>query len=200
MYFMKINNLLKIASVLVLAVLITSCATRKVTRVDPADQIDLSGRWNDTDSKQVAEQMSRDVLSKPWLVRFEGNQERPPVVIIGIIINRTSEHIEAETFVKDVEIEFINSGKVRVVASDLFRDKLREEKEQQQTNATPESQQKIAAELGADFMLFGTINSTIDEYKKERLVNYKVNLELINLETTEKVWIGDKEIKKFIKN
>ncbi len=200
MYFMKINNSLKIAAVLVLTVLITGCATRKVTRVDPADQIDLSGRWNDTDSKQVAEQMSRDVLSKPWLTRFEGNQERPPVVIIGIIINRTSEHIEAETFVKDVEIEFINSGKVRVVASDLFREKLREEKDQQQTNATPESQQKIAAELGADFMLFGTINSTTDEYKKERLVNYKVNLELINLETTEKVWIGDKEIKKFIKN
>lgn len=177
-----------------------SCATRKVTRIDPNEQIDLSGRWNDTDSKQVAEQMSRDVLSKPWLIRFEGNNERPPVVIIGIIINRTSEHIEAETFVKDVEIEFINSGKVRVVASDLFREKLREEKEQQQSNATKESQAKIAAELGADFMLFGTINSTVDEYKKERVVNYKVNLELINLQTTEKVWIGDKEIKKYIKN
>ncbi len=197
---MKMNNTFKIAAVLVLSVLVSGCATRKVTRVDPADQIDLSGRWNDTDSKQVAEQMSRDVLSKPWLTRFEGNQERPPVVIIGIIINRTSEHIEAETFVKDVEIEFVNSGKVRVVASDLFREKLRDEKNQQQTNATPETQQKIAAELGADFMLFGTINSTIDEYKKERLVNYKINLELINLETTEKVWIGDKEIKKFIKN
>ncbi|MCF6351791.1 MAG: penicillin-binding protein activator LpoB [Cyclobacteriaceae bacterium] len=194
------NNTFKIAAVLVLSVLVSGCATRKVTRVDPADQIDLSGRWNDTDSKQVAEQMSRDVLSKPWLTRFEGNQERPPVVIIGIIINRTSEHIEAETFVKDVEIEFVNSGKVRVVASDLFREKLRDEKNQQQTNATPETQQKIAAELGADFMLFGTINSTIDEYKKERLVNYKINLELINLETTEKVWIGDKEIKKYIKN
>ena len=180
--------------------MLASCATRKVTRIDPNEQIDLSGRWNDVDSKQVAEQMSRDVLSKPWLTRFEGNKERPPVVIIGIIVNRTSEHIEAETFVKDVEIEFINSGKVRVVASDLFREKLREEKEQQQSNATAESQKRIAAELGADFMLFGTINSTIDELKKERVVNYKVNLELVALESTEKVWIGDKEIKKYIKN
>ncbi len=197
---MKKNSILTFTSIFIISLIMAGCASRKVTRVDPADQIDLSGRWNDTDSKQVAEQMSRDVLSKPWLLRFEGNKERPPVVIIGIIINRTSEHIEAETFVKDVEIEFINSGKVRVVASNLFREKLREEKDQQQTNATPETQQKIAAELGADFMLFGTINSTIDEYKKERLVNYKVNLELINLETTEKVWIGDKEIKKYIKN
>jgi len=187
-------------AILLIAGILASCASRKVTRIDPNEQIDLSGRWNDTDSKQVAEQMSRDVLSKPWLTRFEGNAERPPVVIIGIIVNRTTEHIEAETFVKDVEIEFVNSGKVRVVASDMFREKLREEKEQQQTNATQESQAKIAAELGADFMLFGTINSTVDEYKKERVVNYKVNLELVNLETTEKVWIGDKEIKKYIKN
>lgn len=197
---MKAPHMYKVVLLFMIVTIIGGCATRKVTRLDPNEQIDLSGRWNDTDSKQVAEQMSRDVLSKPWLSRFEGNKERPPVVIIGIIVNRTSEHIEAETFVKDVEVEFINSGKVRVVANGLFRDKLREEKNQQQVNATVESQQKIAAELGADFMLFGTINSTIDEYKKERLVNYKVNLELVNLETTEKVWIGDKEIKKYIKN
>lgn len=197
---MKIKNISNFALVAILAIILGACASRSVSRVDPNEQIDLSGRWNDTDSKQVAEQMSRDVLSKPWLTRFEGNEERPPVVIIGIIVNRTTEHIEAETFVKDVEIEFVNSGKVRVVASDLFREKLREEKEQQQTNSTPESQKKIAAELGADFMLFGTINSTVDEYKKERVVNYKVNLELVNLQSTEKVWIGDKEIKKYIKN
>ena len=178
-----------------------SCASkRQVTRVDPAEQIDLSGRWNDTDSKQVAEVMSRDVLSKPWLERFTGQQQRPPVVIIGNVINRSHEHIEAETFIKDVEIEFVNSGKVRVVENSFFRDKLREEKEQQQTNASPETQSRIAHELGADFMLFGTINSTVDELKKEKVVSYKINLELVNLESTEKVWIGDKEIKKYIKN
>lgn len=179
---------------------LNSCASRKVTRIDPQEQVDLSGRWNDIDSKQVAEQMSRDVLSKPWLMRFEGRNQRPPVVIVGIIVNRSHEHIEAETFVKDIEIEFINSGKVRVVSSDLFREKLREERQSQQVNASPETQKRLAAELGADFMLFGTINSTVDEYKKERVVNYKVNLELADLETTEKVWIGDKEIKKYIKN
>jgi penicillin-binding protein activator len=197
---MKSKSQINLIVIAAIAIILASCATRKVTRVDPNEQIDLSGRWNDTDSKQVAEQMSRDVLSKPWLIRFEGQNERPPVVIVGIIINRTTEHIEAETFVKDVEIEFINSGKVRVVSSDLFREKLREEKEQQQTNASPETQKRLAAELGADFMLLGTINSTVDELKKERIVNYKVNLELANLETTEKVWIGDKEIKKYIKN
>jgi penicillin-binding protein activator len=49
-------------------------------------------------------------------------------------------------------------------------------------------------------MIFGVITSITDSYKKEQVVSYKVNLELANLETNEKVWIGDKEIKKYIKN
>ena len=190
-------------SIVLFAVIIffaSGCATRTVSRVDPADQIDLSGRWNDTDSRQVAEEMTRDVMSKPWLERFTGQNQRPPVVIVGLVVNRSHEHIEAETYINDMEREFVNSGRVRVVENDFFRDKLREEKEQQQTNASVETQSKIANELGADFMLFGTINSTVDQYKKEKVVSYKVNMEMVNLESTEKVWIGDKEIKKYIKN
>lgn len=197
---MKMNNIKSLLLLVIIGAVIASCASRKVTRVDPAEQIDLSGRWNDTDSKQVAEEMTRDALSKPWLERFTGQQERPPVVIIGVVINRSHEHIEAETFIKDIEREFINSGKVRVVENDFFREKLREEKDSQQVNASPETQSRIAQELGADFMLFGVINSTVDQYKKEKVVNYKINLEMVNLESTEKVWLGDKEIKKYIKN
>jgi cell fate regulator YaaT (PSP1 superfamily) len=48
--------------------------------------------------------------------------------------------------------------------------------------------------------MFGTINSTVDELGKEKVVNYKTNLEMVDLQSTEKVWIGDKEIKKYIKN
>jgi uncharacterized protein (TIGR02722 family) len=197
---MNMNNIKSLLLLVIISAVIASCVSRKVTRIDPAEQIDLSGRWNDTDSRQVAEEMTRDVLSKPWLERFTGQQERPPVVIIGVVINRSYEHIEAETFIKDIEREFINSGKVRVVENDFFREKLREEKESQQVNASPETQSRIAMELGADYMLFGVINSTVDQLKKEKVVFYKINLEMVNLESTEKVWLGDKEIKKYIKN
>ena len=197
---MKMNNIKSIFLLVVVSLVIASCASRKVVRLDPAEQVDLSGRWNDVDYRQVAEEMTRDVLSKPWLERFTGQQQRPPVVIIGVVINRSHEHIEAETFIKDIEREFINSGKVRVVENDFFREKLREEKESQQVNASPETQSRIAMELGADYMLFGVINSTVDQLKKEKVVFYKINLEMVNLESTEKVWLGDKEIKKYIKN
>lgn len=183
-----------------MVVFATACANRTVTRVSPDQQIDLSGRWNDTDSKLVAEEMINDVLSRPWREEFYQATGKKPVVIVGMIQNKTTEHIESETFIKDVEREFINSGMVRVVQNSVFREKLREERADQNEFASPETQSKWGRELGADFMMFGIITSVTDSYKNEKVVNYKVNLELANLETNEKVWIGDKEIKKFIKN
>ena len=144
--------------------------------------------------------MIKDVLNRPWKSDFQNAFNRKPVVIVGLVSNKSSEHIESETFIKDVEKEFINSGMVRVVQNSEFREKLREERAQQGEFASPETQAKWGKELGADFMMFGVITSITDSYKKEKVVNYKVNLELANLETNEKVWIGDKEIKKYIRN
>jgi len=196
---MKKLNFLSIA--FVFALLIGCNSGREVTRIDPNSQTDISGRWNDTDSRQVADEMTSDVLSRPWLARFsEAHDGKIPVVIIGDIANKTHEHISSETFIKDIERSFINSGKVRVVENSALREKIREEQQSQQGNSTEESTKAMATELGADYIMFGSINSTVDEYKKEKTVSYKTNLELVDLQTTEKVWIGDKEIKKYIKN
>ncbi|MEQ8338479.1 MAG: penicillin-binding protein activator LpoB [Cyclobacteriaceae bacterium] len=191
-----------IFSIPVLAALLFlgACAKRTVTRVSPDQQIDLSGRWNDTDSKMVAEEMINDVLNRPWHQDFVRGNSRKPVTIVGMIQNKTAEHIESETFIKDIEREFINSGMVRVVQNAVFREKLREERAEQGEFASPETQAKWGRELGADFMMFGVITAITDSYNKEKVINYKVNLELVNIETNEKVWIGDKEIKKFIRN
>lgn len=193
------NSFKKILGLVVLALVVASCS-KTVTRVSPDQQIDLSGRWNDTDSKLVAEEMINDVLNRPWRENFSSSEGRKPVVIVGIVQNKSSEHIESETFIKDLEREFINSGTIRVVQNSLFREKMREERADQNEFASPETQSQWGRELGADFMLFGVITSITDSYKKEKVVSYKVNLELANLETNEKVWIGDKEIKKYIKN
>lgn len=197
---MKMQTLVK-CSIFSLFILVSaSCSQRTVTRVSPGQQIDLSGRWNDTDSKLVAEEMTRDVLNRPWREDFFRANNAKPVVIVGLVTNKSHEHIESETFIKDVEREFVNSGMVRIVQNSVFREKLREERADQQEFASPETQKRWGAELGADFMMFGTITSIVDSYNKEKVVSYKVNLELANLETNEKVWIGDKEIKKYIRN
>ena len=193
------KTIIQLFIVLLVISVLFSC-NRQVTRINPDQQVDISGRWNDTDSKLVAKEMIKDVTSRRWHNDFMIAKNRKPVMIVGYVQNKSAEHIESETFIKDIEREFINSGFVRIVSNAEFREKIREEKADQGEFASPETQAKWGRELGADFMMFGVITALTDSYKREKVVNYKVNLELSSIETNEKVWLGDKEIKKYIKN
>lgn len=187
--------------VLLAAFVITAgCQRRTVTRVDTDRAIDLSGRWNDTDSRLVAEEMINDALSRPWVGRFENAHDRQPVIIVGEVRNRSHEHIDAETFIRNMEREFVNSGLVRVVQGAEFREQIREERADQHEFAAPETVAQWRRETGADYMLTGTMNSIVDQYRRDRVVFYQVNLELSDMETNEKVWIGEKQIRKTIRN
>jgi uncharacterized protein (TIGR02722 family) len=196
---MKRNLLFVLA--LGFAVSIFSGCAHTVERVDTKEAIDLSGRWNDTDSRLVAEEMVNQVLGGAWIENHQSaHNGQKPVVVVGLIYNKSHEHISAETFVKDVERAFINSGRVRLVQAGDKREELRRERAAQQEFASMATAKAWGKELGADFMLNGDINSIVDTYKKERVNFYKVNMELSNLESNEIVWIGDKEIKKYINN
>ena len=106
------------ASSLLTALIIMGCGSAKtVARIDPNEVIDLSGRWNDTDSREVSETMILDCLNHPWITRHMPQAEGArPVVIVGAIRNRSMEHIPVATFVSDIERAFINSGRVSAAA------------------------------------------------------------------------------------
>jgi uncharacterized protein (TIGR02722 family) len=185
--------------ILGLAGLLGACATTpKVTRVDPNETIDLSGNWNDTDSRQVAEEMVKDSLARPWVADFQGEKKTKPRVIVGLVGNKSNEHIATETFIKDLERELLNSGQVRFVASKDQREEIREERLDQAKHASVKTAKSMGQEYGADFMLKGQINTIDDQAGKQQVKYYQVELEMIDLLTNEKVWIGQKKIKKTV--
>jgi len=171
---------------------------KQVTRLDANSQTDLSGKWNDTDSRLVAQEMISDCLSRPWLTEFNRTKGQKPVVTVGTIDNMSHEHIVTETFIADFERELVNSAQVRFVAASNWRAELRKERQEQQEFASPETMKKMRNELGADFMLQGTINSIVDQEEGKQVVFYQTDLTLVNIETMEKVWLGQKKIKKGI--
>ncbi len=194
----KIN--IHILSALLIAIVLVGC-NRKITRIDPSSDTDLGGRWNDTDSRFTSQELVEEILSGSWLTDFyQNNNGEKPVVIVGLVRNKSHEHIEAETFIKDVEKSFIESGRVRLVQGGAKREEVRAERADQQDNASQSTMKQWGLEIGADFMLQGSINSIVDQYKREKTTYYQVNAELTHMQTNEIVWIGDKKIKKFIKN
>ena len=193
---MKKVILLLLASFMIVA--ISGCASTSVTRTATDEVIDLSGRWNDSDARLTAEVMISDVLSRPWLLDFVEAEGAKPVLIVGRISNKSSEHIDLLPLVKSFEMELINSGKVRFVASKEDRTEVREEREDQQSNSSEETATRLADETGADFMLKGVITTTVDAVDGKKVVLYQTNMELVNLHTNEISWLGGHQIKKFV--
>jgi len=190
---------LVVAITLVCALLIGCATGPQVSRRAVEEEIDVSGFWNDTDSRLVSEEMVADSLGRVWIDDWRGANGDRPTVIVGAVRNQSSEHINTRTFSKDLERAFVNSGRVRVVASSDERDGMREERLDQLRNATLETAKSMGKEIGADFMLIGGINTIIDAAGGKSVRFYQVELELINLESNEKVWIGQKKIKKVVK-
>lgn len=180
---------------------LVGCATSpKVIRKDVEEDIDLSGRWNDADSRRVSETMIRDCLRRSWLDRYKDRHGgRIPTVIVGEVRNRSYEHINVQTFIKDLEIALINSGEVQFVASQDERGQVREERLDMAKHASDETMKGPGHEIGADYMLIGSINTIRDDIGKKAVMYYQVNLELIDMANNVKAWIGEQKIKKLIK-
>jgi hypothetical protein len=194
----KLTGIITLTSVLVVGGLLQGCST-SVERMDAKEVVDLSGDWNDTDSRLVSEEMIADVLSRPWLSKFVNTNGQQPAVIVGEIRNLSHEHINVNTFVGDMERQLINSGKVEFVASSNDRSEIRDERRDQELHASEATRNAMGREVGADFMLKGSINSILDTEGKEQVRYYQIDLTLISMADNRKVWVGQKKIKKMVK-
>ncbi len=193
------NTNVRLAVVILAALTVIGCSSSpKVNRVHRDSVIDLSGKWNDTDARMASRELIQDCLAQPWLENFMKAQGRNPMVIVGDIVNRTSEHVNTQVVTKEWEYALLQSGRVQFVASPEERGQVRAEREDQNKGGltNPATAAAMGQETCAEFMLIGTLNDVIDEVKRKSVVFYQVNLELIDMKTNAKVWFGQKEIKK----
>lgn len=190
----------KVIGILLLSMpLLSACGGTKVARVDTSTTIDISGRWNDADSRMAADELIEDCLSRPWLTRARADKGGNPTVIVGYVRNLSNEHLNTNVLVEDLQRALINSGRVDFVASSYERDGLREERLDQAVNASEETRKAHGQETGADFMLSGSVNTIEDREGKNSVVLYQVDMKLLDMTSNRIVWTGQKKIKKTVK-
>jgi penicillin-binding protein activator len=184
-----------------LCLALAACGPAKtVSRIDANSVTDLSGRWNDTDSRLVANALIEQSLQSGWHRRFrESRGGKNPSVMVGAFRNKSTEYITILTFTRDLERAFVNSGDVDVIAGKGERDELRAERQDQQQNAAADTRAKVAMEQGAHFMLQGDVQTIEDMEGRERIMYYQIDATLINLETNQKTWVGQHKIKKYMR-
>jgi uncharacterized protein (TIGR02722 family) len=180
---------------------LSGCVTATtVQRVGSDTQIDLSGYWNDTDVRIVCNALIKDCLSNPRVdqaIRAMGG--KTPTVIVGRFRNDSSEQIDTSIISSIMEATIFNSGKMDFVAGGSTRDDLRAERQDQQGNASEATAAALAKETGANFMLTGSVKTIVDRAENQTVRTYFVNAELTNIETNQRMWMGqNSEIKKVI--
>jgi uncharacterized protein (TIGR02722 family) len=180
-------------------ILVAACAGPQVSRMAVTDVSDVSGHWNDTDARLTAEEMIGDCLAHSWLARAQSSLGHTPTVVVGRVRNQSHEHIRTEPFVEELQRALINSGQVEFVASDVEKEELRDERLDQDVNASESTRKEHGQETGADFLLAGTINTIQDRRGGDQVILYQINLKLLDVRTNRIAWNGQKKIKKAIK-
>jgi len=182
----------KITIVLGVFILLSSCGTTNVKRIESGTQGDLSGYWNAVDVKIVCEALINDCLSSAKInqeIRARGNKK--PVVIVGKFKNASDEHIDTEIITSIMENVIFNSGKLDFVASGDTRNAIRAERQDQLSgNTSDETIAGIGKETGADFMMTGSVRTIVDREGNKSVRTYFVTAELTNMTTNARLWIG----------
>ena len=195
---MKTNklSLLALASI----ILLSACAGKQVGRISADETTDLSGNWNDTDSRIVAEGMIQGFLSSNSFNYYRSNFDGVPTITVGKISNLSHERVNTRTFINDMVTELLNSpGLVKFVASSGQRSAIRSERADQDQYASSETRKSAGEETGADLVMTGTIESFVDTEGSQQVRSFQIKLNLIEVETQELVWQDtNNEIKKII--
>jgi uncharacterized protein (TIGR02722 family) len=190
----------KLSVVLCVLFLLSACGTTNVKRVESGTQKDLSGYWNAVDVKIVCETLINDCLSSQRVNQeITARRNKTPVVIVGRFKNASDEHIDTEIISSTMENVIFNSGKLDFVAGGDTRNDLRIERQEQQGNASEETTAALGKEIGADFMLTGSVRTIVDRDGNRSVRTYYVTAELTNIETNARMWIGqDNSITKVV--
>ena len=183
------------------ALFCVSCVSSgvSVTRVSADTVTDLSGYWNDTDVRLVAETIVDECVNSGAISNYIKKNGNEPIVIVGTFRNNSDEHLDTSILAKKFETALVNSGRVDFVASSSERSEIREERSEQQLWASEDTAKRLANETAADFMLIGSVKTIIDSIAGKSTRTYFVYAELIDIETNKKLWMGENsDIKKVI--
>jgi len=176
--------------------LLAAGCTVSTREISPDDKVIYDEGYHFSDKKAIVAAMAESLLSKPPIA---GNKDRPIMIVYGIA-NRTSEHISTSAITDDIRQELLQSGKVRFV-NRMQRENIAKEAEYQYGGSvSAESRIKLARQIGAKYMLTGTLRSMEKDQprqvriKKKTLQYYSLNMELTDIETGLIEWVDSVEV------
>lgn len=179
-----------------LAMMSSGCAMFRASATDVnVDQTGhMDARYDAADMRNITQNVVDDFLASEFLQ----NQPEPPVMMIAGVQNRTNDHVDTKNITDRMRTLLIQSGDVRFI-NEARRADLINEQGYQAANVTPDMQLAIGQQLGAQYMVSGSLTEIKRtspkqvRISKQELRYYKFTYEVTDLETSEIVWITEEE-------
>lgn len=184
------------AMVAALAAVSGGCAAfrAKTGDVNVEERRHLSERYDYSDMRQITEGVAMELIGSAFLTQ----EAEPPVMMIAGIENRTSIYVDTKNLSDRIRNLTFQSGRIRYV-NEARREELLKEQGYQAKNVTAEQQAQIGRQLGAKYMITGSLAEMRQtsprqvRVSKTRLNYYKLTIEVTNLTTGEIAWMTEKE-------
>ncbi len=174
---------------------LSACKTTRVSYDDPAAIEPMSTGFSLSDLYQVSDTMVNSMLTSPVLAGLTG--EKRPILLVDRIQNRTDQHIDTESITDTIRTQLIQSGRFRFTDK-TTRDAQAEEMHYQNFGGAVGAEYAIekGRQLGAQYLLVGSIVSYEERTKDTLRKSYKMTLNLIDLETGIIEWAQEKPLTK----
>ena len=175
--------------------LVAGC-TVSTRNVSPEEELNYDETYNFTDKKKIVKTLVESLATKPPI---GGSTDRPIIVVYGIA-NRTSEHISTSGITDEIRKEILQTGKARFVNKEQRENIIQETEYQDSGRVSQATRIKQARQLGAKYMLTGTLRSIEKKegrqfrLTKKNYIYYSLNLELTDLETSLIEWADSVEL------
>jgi len=184
------------AAIIAGAVLVTGCAATTRTINPDEDTIHYDANYDFSDKKEIVAALTDSLMTTPAVSREGGK----PIIVTYGIANETAEHINTGGISDDIRLSLMKAGEYRFVNRKQRDNTLAEADFQHAGFVPPEQRITEGRQLGANYILAGTLRSIEKKQprqwrlNKRKLVYYSLNLELTDIQTGEISWADNVEI------
>lgn len=175
--------------------LMTGCsATTK--NLNPDDELHYDASYDFSDKKQIVDRLVNPLLATPI---FPVSASKP-ILIVYPVVNETSEHISTGGITDDIRMKLIKSGKFRFIDERQRENIQKESNYQARGYVDPAMRVETGRQLGADYILGGTLRSIKKKQPKQLRLNkkeriyYSLDLTMTDLKTGEIVYVDQAEL------
>lgn len=193
---MNSSLLTSVAGASVLAMLLPGCSAFRMSTEDvhPENLEHYRADYDASDMRKITTAVVNNILASPFLAQ----QSSPPIMTIAGVENRTREYVDTKNLTDRMRTMLLKSGKMQFVNTARRQDLLNEQG-YQAANATVETMSAIGQQMGAKYMITGSLTQMTQETGKQvrvstqRLNYYKLTMEITDLQSSLIIWTTEEE-------